>query len=334
MSLVDRERIKLAALQKIIGPELKRFDSIYDELVSGEHPLIEVVCAHVKQGRSKRFRPTLLMLTAKGDAPLDEHVIRAAACVEMIHTATLLHDDIIDESLTRRGMPSVNNAWDTATALVMGDYLYSKALDCLSRFGLHDALRHLSDTTVKMSEAEMIQIQTRNDLHISEATYLEIIYKKTASLIESACRIGAAFNPRASAHEAAYGEFGRKVGFVFQITDDIFDYSGDSRRLGKPTGQDWEEGRVTLPLIAALRSAPDDERRALLEHVEGMSAAERRAAWPRLKTFVDFHGGIDTSRDLARRYGEEAKAALADVAAGAQEELLTVAVDYVLKRLN
>ena len=334
MSLVDRERIKLHALQKIIGPELERFDAIYSELVSGENRLIDLVCEHVKQGRSKRFRPTLLMLTAKTDAPLGDDVIRAAACVEMIHTATLLHDDIIDESLTRRGLPSVNTAWDTATALVMGDYLYSKALECLSRHGLHDALRHLSDTTFKMSEAEMIQIQTRNDLAISEETYLEIIYKKTASLIESGCRIGAGFNPRAAVHAAAFAEFGRMVGFVFQITDDIFDYSGDSRRLGKPTGQDWEEGRITLPLIAALKAAPAAERDALLAELTGADIVQRRVAWPRLKAFVDAHGGIESSRDLARRYGGEAKSVLADVAEGAQAELLTVAVDYVLRRLN
>ncbi|MBK9303022.1 MAG: polyprenyl synthetase family protein [bacterium] len=334
MSLLDQERVRLWALQKIIGDELSRFDAVYDGLVRGETPLIEAVCDHVKQGRSKRFRPTLLLLTAKHDAPTPQEAVLCAACVEMIHTATLLHDDFIDEAPTRRGLPSVNQAWGPATALVMGDYLYSKALDCLSRAGLHEALRLLAATTLKMSQAEMMQIETRHDLALTEERYLDIILRKTASLIESACAIGAGFNPAAERHVAAYGEFGRMIGFVFQITDDIFDFLGDERRLGKPTGQDWEEGRITLPLIAALRDAPAERRERLLGRVGGLRGPARAEAWPEVKDFVVEHGGTEYARGMAKEYGDRAKAAITAVATGVQKDLLVVSVDYVLRRLN
>ena len=334
MSLLDQERVQLWALQKIIGDELSRFDAVYDGLVRGETPLIEEVCAHVKQGRSKRFRPTLLLLTAKHDAPTPQEAVLCAACVEMIHTATLLHDDFIDEALTRRGLPSVNQAWGPATALVMGDYLYSKALDCLSRAGLHEALRLLAATTLKMSQAEMMQIETRCDLALTEERYHDIILRKTASLIESACAIGAGFNPAAERHVEAYGEFGRMIGFVFQITDDIFDFLGDERRLGKPTGQDWEEGRITLPLIAALRDAPAEQRARLLGRVEGLTGPARAEAWAEVRDFVLEHGGTDYARGRAKEFGDRAKSAITAVASGVQRDLLVVSVDYVLRRLS
>jgi octaprenyl-diphosphate synthase len=334
MSLLDLDRIKLWALQKIIGGELERFDTVYEEMMSGEYELIESVCAHVRNGKSKRFRPTLLLLSAKENGPSSDEAVIAAACVEMIHTATLLHDDIIDEALTRRGLPAVNEAWDTATALVMGDYLYSKALVVLSQHQQFEALKLLSGTTLKMSQAEMMQIQTRHDMAISEETYLDIIYRKTASLIESACIIGAGFHKDNAERTDIFGDFGRKIGFVFQITDDIFDYLGDERRLGKPTGQDWEEGRITLPLIAALRQAPQEKSSDLLGRIQAIAPDERAGLWPEVKGFVLEHGGVDYARDLARRYGDEGKAALAPVAAGAQKDLLAVAVEYVLRRLN
>jgi len=334
MSLLDRQRVQLLTLQRIIGGELKRFDTVFDGMMSGETPLIEAVCAHVRHGKSKRFRPTLLLLAAKHEDAVPDAAITAAACVEMIHTATLLHDDIIDEATTRRGLPSINHAWDVATAVVMGDYLYSKALDVLASARMGEALRLLAGTTFKMSQAEMMQLETRHDLGISEETYLTIIERKTASLIESACAIGAGFHPEHAQRTGVFGEFGRKIGFVFQITDDIFDYLGDERRLGKPTGQDWEEGRITLPLIAALRQAPTTACDALLAEVAAVPPGERNLLWPRVKAFVLEHGGVDYARDLARRLGDEGKSALAPVAAGAQKDLLTVAVEYVLRRLN
>lgn len=334
MSLLDRERIKLVSLQKKIGPALKKVDAEFLRITEGDSPLTREICEHIRQGKSKKFRPTLLLLAAQTDEGIAEEAITAAASVELVHTATLVHDDFIDEAQTRRGLPSVNARYGSSAALIMGDYLYSKALQSLCAEGLHHAVDLLSRTTVLMSEAEMLQLEHRFDLDIEESRYQQIIYQKTASLIENACRIGVHFNPNLPDGEEAFGEFGAKTGLVFQITDDIFDYLGDERRLGKPTGQDWEEGRITLPLIAAWRNAPQELRERVRAHAKLREPAERMEIWPEVKGMVADYGGVDYAFAQARRFGEEAKSALAPLASGPQKDLLAVAVEYVINRLN
>lgn len=334
MSLLDRERIKLISLQKKIGADLKKVDAEFLRITRGDSPLTQDICDHIRQGKSKRFRPTLLLLAAQTAGGIADEAITAAASVELVHTATLVHDDFIDEAQTRRGLPSVNQKYGSSAALIMGDYLYSQALQNLCAKGLYHAVSLLSRTTVLMSEAEMLQLEHRYDLGISEERYLKIIYQKTASLIENSCRIGASFNADVSSHEEAFATFGAKTGLVFQITDDIFDYLGDERRLGKPTGQDWEEGRITLPLIAAWRNAPEDVKTRILAHARLRNAEDRMACWPEVKALVSDFGGVDYAFAKAREFGEEAKGALAPVASGSQKDLLAVSVEYVINRLN
>jgi octaprenyl-diphosphate synthase len=334
MGLVDRERIKLITLQKKIAPALERVEAEFRQITDGDSPLTREICDHIRQGKSKRFRPTLLLLSAQDGDGYPDDAVTAAACVELVHTATLVHDDFIDEAMTRRGLPSVNARYGQSAALIMGDYLYSKALHRLCLTGQAQAVELLARTTVLMSEAEMLQLEHRYDMAITEERYLQIIYQKTASLIENSCRIGVAFNPRLQDAGEAFGTFGAKTGLVFQITDDIFDYLGDERRLGKPTGQDWEEGRITLPLIAAWRHAPEKARARIAELAARRDGAERGACWSEVKDFVTEHGGVDYAFAKAREFGEEAKAALGPVASGPQKDLLAVAVEYVINRLN
>ena len=334
MSLRDRERIQLFTLQRKIAGALRQFEESFAAVIEARTDLTQEICTHLRKSNGKRFRPTLLLLSAKDDTGVAPRAITAAACVELVHTATLVHDDFIDDALTRRGQPSINEAWGGPAALIMGDYLYSKALDVLCAHGLDEAVKLLARTTLLMSEAEMLQLELKYDLGISEDQYLRIIHQKTASLIETACRIGASFNSRVNGQEESFADFGRKIGLVFQITDDIFDYLGDERRLGKPTGQDWEEGRITLPLIAALQQAPPaagERFRALATVLEGK---ERSGRWPAVKAFVTEHGGVEYAQAQARQYGEEAKQALAPVASGTQKDLLAIAVEYVINRLN
>jgi octaprenyl-diphosphate synthase len=334
MSLLDRERIKLITLQRKIAPALAQVSAEFARISDGSSPLTREICQHIQQGKSKRFRPTLLLLSAQDGDSIDPAAIRAAACVELVHTATLVHDDFIDEALTRRGLPSINEKYGSSAALIMGDYLYSKSLAELCDQGLDHAVRLLAHTTVKMSEAEMLQLEYRYDLDVGEERYMQIIYQKTASLIETSCRIGAHLNPRLSGEEEAFGAFGSQTGLVFQITDDIFDFLGDERRLGKPTGQDWEEGRVTLPLIVAWRNAPPAARERLAGYAGRRDSAARAEHWPAVKDFVMEYGGVDYAFARSRELGERAKEALAPVASGPQKDLLAVAVEYVINRLN
>ena len=334
MSMLERERIKLITLQKKVAPALAEVDAAFRRITDGDSPLTREICDHIRQGKSKRFRPTLLLLAAQDGDAFPPEAITAAASVELVHTATLVHDDFIDDALTRRGLPSVNVKYGRSAALIMGDYLYSKALHNLCAAGLHHAVELLARTTVLMSEAEMLQLEHRWDMDIAESRYLQIIDQKTASLIENSCRIGASFNRRLADHEDAFGAFGNRTGRVFQITDDIFDYLGDERRLGKPTGQDWEEGRITLPLIAALRGAPPAARARIAELAAARAPAVRAGCWPEGRACVTDHGGVDYAFAEARAFGEEAKAALGPVASGPQKDLLAVAVEYVINRLN
>lgn len=334
MGLVDRERIKLITLQRKIGPALELVDQQFRRITDGNSPLTRKICEHIRKGKSKRFRPTLLLLAAQDGEGFPPEAITAAASVELVHTATLVHDDFIDEAVTRRGLPAVNVKYGSSAALIMGDYLYSKALHNLCLAQLHHPVELLARTTVLMSEAEMLQLENRYDMEISEELYMQIIYQKTASLIENSCRIGVSFNKRLAASEDAFGIFGNKTGMVFQITDDIFDYLGDERRLGKPTGQDWEEGRITLPLIAAWRNSSVEAKKRIGELSGQTDSTVRAASWPEVKTFVTDFGGVDYAFDMARELGEMAKAALGPVASGPQKDLLAVAVEYVINRLN
>jgi len=334
MTLLNRERSQLWRLQQIVAPELKRFEAELAAVMAGGTPLVREICDHLQRGRSKRFRPTLLLLAAKHDGGIDDRAILAAACVELVHTATLVHDDSIDEAATRRGLPSVNRAWGDHAALIMGDYLYAKAIDALCCSGLDEAVHRLVRTTLLMSQAEMMQLELRRDLGTSEEQYLQVIEYKTASLIQTVCDIGASFNPAVDGCRGCFGDFGRQVGLVFQITDDVFDFLGDERHLGKPTGQDWEEGRITLPLIAALQRAPAAARAEFEAAIAERPDAPWRSHWPRVKSFVAAHGGVDCALRLARRLGEEAKARLEPLPGDGQRRLLEIAVDYVINRAH
>jgi octaprenyl-diphosphate synthase len=334
MSLPDFELVKLVQLQRRIKPSLVAMQAALDGLVASDIELAAEVGRHVRQGQGKLFRPTLLLLSAMDGGEVPADAIEAAAAVELVHTATLVHDDFIDEAQTRRGRPAVNAKYGPATALIMGDLLYTRALRHLARLSLVRAFQLMTETAVLMSEAEMLQVQTRYSLDVDEDTYLRIIYQKTASLIECACRIGASFLPDGEAMDQMFQQFGRQTGLVFQITDDIFDYLGDPRRLGKPTGGDWEEGRITLPLIAAWRRASEPKRRMLNALAGCRDPRERAASWAEVQAFVQAHGGVEYAYERARSYGQQAKQALAGLAPGPRRELLATAVEYVINRLN
>ncbi len=334
MALPDFERIKLARLQHRIRPHLDAMTLALDRLVSSDIALADEVGRHVRDGQGKLFRPTLLLLSALENGHVPGEAIEAAAAVELVHTATLVHDDFIDDAEMRRGRPAVNVKYGPATALIMGDLLYTRALQHLARLGLVRPYQLMTDAAVNMSEAEMLQVQTRFRLDVDEEVYLRIIYQKTASLIECACRIGCSFVPGGESMDDVFRLFGRQTGLVFQITDDIFDYLGDPRRLGKPTGCDWEEGRITLPLIASWRRAGDAERRELADLDAAREPADRAAGWARVQAFVENHGGVEYAYERARIFGDEAKKALADLPASPRRELLTTAVEYVINRLN
>ena len=292
--------------------------------------LIDDVWTHLLQAPGKRLRPILLLLSAKAHGGGGEHVIMAGAVVEMVHTATLIHDDVVDKARVRRGQPSVNHRWHDGIALMMGDFLYSKGFQLFTAAGLGPEMALLADTTNRMSIAEMMQFEFHTKLDMREEEYLLLIGEKTAALIEAACALGAML--AGCSDPQAVARYGRNVGLAFQITDDLFDYLGDEFVVGKPVGNDLREGKVTLPLIAALRNAPAPARR----HIEsGIRSGEVFAGqWAQIADFVREHGGIEYALARAQGFGRDAKAALAAVPPSPERDALDAAVDFIINRCN
>jgi octaprenyl-diphosphate synthase len=330
--LAGEDRVKLQTLQENIAGELDALEMEISRLLTGELALLQEICDHLGKGKGKRFRPTLLLITAKSDDGLSTDAVFAAACVELVHTATLIHDDFIDEAELRRGLPTVNARWGASAALIMGDYLYSKVFALMTARNLVESMKIIARTTHSMSIAEMMQLERRRKLDLNEDDYMTIILRKTASLIEASCEMGALLHPRLREHRKVLADYGRRVGLAFQITDDIFDYLGDDRRLGKPVGGDWREGRITLPLIAAWRNAPAADRARLEDGCRAVANAEE--LWPHVCDFVQNHGGVEYAYDVAHRFGRNAKDGLAAVEVQPQREILATAADYVLGRLQ
>ncbi len=331
MPLAGEDRVKLQSLQGLIADDLGVLEGEYNSLLEGDLPLLQHICDHLKLGRGKRFRPTLLLITAKNGSGVNAEAVFAAACVELVHTATLIHDDFIDEAETRRNLPTVNAKWGPSAALIMGDWIYSKVFALLTARDMVEPMKIIARTTHSMSIAEMIQLERRRDLNLSEDDYMTVIRRKTASLIEASCEIGSLLHPELVKKRTSLATFGLNVGLAFQITDDIFDYLGDDRRLGKPVGGDWREGRITLPFIAAWRNAPAAEVARLQEALAGERGAE---LWPDVCKMVQNYGGVDYAYEIAHKFGRHAKDSIAELEALPQREILTAAADYVLGRLH
>ncbi|UCE01452.1 MAG: polyprenyl synthetase family protein [Candidatus Latescibacterota bacterium] len=292
--------------------------------------LVEEVWDHLLAAPGKRLRPILLLLAARAHGHVGSHTVMAGAVVEMIHTATLIHDDVVDKATVRRGQPTVNRRWHDGIALMMGDFLYSKGFQLFTAAGLQSEMAVLADTTNRMSVAEMMQFEYHTKLDMSEEEYLLLIREKTASLIEASCSLGALLAGADSVEPVS--TYGNNVGLAFQITDDLLDYLGDEYVVGKPVGSDLRDGKVTLPLITALGNAPPSERRRIETEIRSGAIFEER--WPQMVRFVHTHGGIEAALARARRFGSQAKRALLRLPSTPEREALADAVDFILHRCN
>ena len=292
--------------------------------------LIDEVWTHLMRAPGKRLRPTLLLLSTKAHRGASEHRVMAGAVVEMIHTATLIHDDVVDKATVRRGQPAVNRRWHDGIALMMGDFLYSKGFELFTGAGLRAEMAVLAATTNRMSVAEMMQFEYHAKLDMREDEYLLLIREKTAALIEASCTLGALLAGASSTSPVA--TYGNNVGLAFQITDDLLDYLGDEYVVGKPVGSDLRDGKVTLPLIMALGNAPVEERRRMQEDIR--SGAIFNGQWSRMIRFVETHGGIEAALSRARAFGERAKSSLLELPRTPERDALSDAVDFIINRCN
>jgi octaprenyl-diphosphate synthase len=318
-------------LHRIQEPVRKELDGVTGELrriVFADYDGIEEVNAHLLWARGKLFRPTLLLLCNRlGERP-HPRAVTMAALVELVHLATLVHDDAVDHSVLRRGMPTVNALWNHQTAVIMGDYLYSRSITALAELGSVELIRVLSRAANEMSVGELRQLASCDALGFTEDDYERLIASKTASLMSAACELGAVAG--ASAHREALADYGHALGMAFQIADDLLDYTGTQEVTGKPAGQDLREHKVTLPLIATLPRMSVPERR----DVEAFFAAPdvSAAGIDRVVELVVARGGLDYARDRADAYGRQAGEALARLPGGPCRDALLAAIEYVVER--
>lgn len=281
--------LNLSSITLPITKELKHFNLLLDkELMAENQPLCDIF-RHVTNAKGKRLRPILVLLSAKLFGEINEKTYRSALFVEMVHTATLIHDDVIDESELRRGKPSINAGWGNRTAVLSGDYLLSKAVLNLSEKGDYDILSEVLRTACLMSEGELMQSDKAARFDINEADYFNIITRKTATLMEVCCKTGA-FSVDANRQQiSVLAQFGKYLGIAFQIRDDIFDYQ-PSPKLGKPAGNDIREHNFTLPLIYCLNHSDETERQQLLSDLR--QVVEDDSLLPSIVNRVTASGGI------------------------------------------
>lgn len=326
-------RTSLPTLSSIQQPVRPQLDLVVDELrriVLSDFPAIEEVNDHLLWARGKLFRPTLLLLANRiGDRP-HPRAVTLAALVELVHLATLVHDDAVDHSVLRRGMPTVNALWNHQTAIIIGDFLYSRSVQELTSLGRVDLLAVLSRAANEMSVGELRQLVSCDALRFTENDYYRLIASKTASLMSAACEMGAV------AGDANFGgvlaSYGHDLGMAFQIADDLLDYTETAAVTGKPSGQDLREHKMTLPLIAAMQSMSGPA----LRDVETFFADPEPSddGIQHIIGLVRDHGGIEYALQRARDFGERAAQAADGLPASEATYALKDAVTYVVDRRN
>ncbi len=322
----------MKTIDQIIKPieqELRAFESNFRSILRSDILLLDAVVSYLLNRKGKRIRPALTFLTAGLLGEINRRTHIGAAMVELLHTATLIHDDVVDEAMERRGFASINARWNNKIAVLVGDFLLAKGLLIAIDNKEYDFLNVLSESVRLMSEGELLQIQTSREEETNETRYFDIIYGKTASLISACCEIGAISVMNDPNIRSKVKEFGRLLGLAFQIRDDIIDYIGKSSIVGKPIGNDIRERKITLPLIYALQNVPTNEARKVIKQVKSRSKKKD------IKLIVDFvlaNNGISLAEMKAKEFIERAKLILDDFDDSYSKESLMRLADFIVER--
>lgn len=312
----------------LISNELKVFEKRFKEAVRSPAPLLDRIMRFIVKRKGKQLRPMFVMLSARLCGEINEPVYRAASLVELLHTATLVHDDVVDDSMERRGFFSTYALWKAKANVLIGDYLLAKGLLLSLDNNDFRTLQILSDAVRKMSEGELLQMQKARNLNLDEAVYYEIIRNKTASLLASACAAGAWSSSQDETLTERMREFGEKTGMAFQLKDDLFDYA--SENIGKPTGNDIKEKKMTLPLIYTLNNAPRETRRKIIYIVRNQNRDKKKVQW--VIDQVQEHGGIGYATAKMNTFKEEALGLLRQFPESPARQGLEDMVVYVTDR--
>ena len=320
-----------AALREIQEPIRDRLDMVVEEMgriVTSDLPIIADVSRHLLQARGKLFRPTLTLLASSVEDRPQERAITMAAAIELMHLATLVHDDSVDHSVLRRGLPTVNSLFSHQVSVIMGDFLYSRALHALVHEGDIDVLRILTRVSNELTIGEMRQLAAVDRLGFPETEYYELIRAKTATLLSAACEVGALCGARE--HRATLALYGDRLGMAFQIADDILDYTEEAAVTGKPSGLDLREHKVTLPLIAALRMMSLAQRKRVDALFDDEAPGDDLVA--EVAAIVVDAGGVEYARREGERFAREAAAAARRLPDSPARGALVESIAYVMDR--
>ena len=323
----------VAGLKEIVAlveDDLVKVEELFEQQVKSDVRLLAEIGRYVREGGGKRVRPALLLLACRMAGYRGDRAILLASVVEFIHTATLLHDDIIDEATVRRGRSSVNTRWGNDVTVLLGDFLYTKSMGmALSQDNLK-ILRLLSDVTLRMIEGEILEIERNGKLEVTEDEHVDLVRRKTADLFAACTRIGAMLAGVSEEKERALANYGMNLGICFQMVDDLLDYTAEEKTLGKPVANDLREGKLTLPMIFLLKKAGPvaaEKVRMVLED-RGFDRISREE----IARLARDHGALEEARLLAERYAEAARRDLMVFERSAYREALEVLPDFILAR--
>ena len=314
-----------------LAEDMAQVNALIRERMASRHaPRIPEVTAHLVEAGGKRLRPLLTLAAARMLGYTGSDHVKLAATVEFIHTATLLHDDVVDESHRRRGRPTANLLWDNKSSVLVGDYLFSRSFQLMVETGNLRVLDILANASATIAEGEVLQLTAAQDLRTSEAVYLQVIRGKTAALFSAATEVGGVIAGAPAAHVRALFDYGDALGIAFQIVDDILDYSGQEAVIGKNTGDDFRERKLTLPVIKAVAKATPEER-VFWERV--IEKGEQRAGdLAEALAILSRHDAIAAARKQSLAWAEKARQALNNLPAHPLREMLLELVDFVIER--
>jgi octaprenyl-diphosphate synthase len=320
--------VPIEAIREFIAADMQAIDRVIRSRLNSSVALVGQVAEYIIGGGGKRLRPALVVLAAGAHGYRGEMHHRLAAVVEFIHTATLLHDDVVDESGLRRGRATANALFGNAASVLVGDFVYSRAFQMMVEAGNMRILEVLAEATNVIAEGEVLQLMNCRNPDIDEAGYLQVIRCKTAKLFEAATRIGALLGGADRAAEEAMARYGAHLGTAFQLIDDVLDYSGENAVIGKNVGDDLAEGKPTLPLIHAMRHGTPDQAAVVRRAIE----AGGRDELPAVLAAIRDTGALDYARDCARAEAHRAAEALAGLAPSRQREYLVQLTDFAVTR--
>lgn len=316
-------------IKQVLKEDIEKYNKTFSTIMSSDVVLVDKIAKYIVRHKGKGLRPLLVLMSARLCGNPNDNTYTLASVVELLHTASLVHDDVVDNATVRRGFPSINAMWKNKISVLMGDYLLAKSLIGATESGKLEYMNVLANTSRRLSKGELLQIEKSRKLDITEEEYFKIVSDKTAALISACCELGAHSVDANNEKLEAMKQYGENLGIAFQIKDDLLDYEGNQNILGKPIGADLKEKKITLPLLLSFNSAPGSEKKFILKLLKkGANNHDVK----RIIEFCKTYDGINKASETAQSYAKKAKANLYIFPDNENKDIAKKFVDYVLSR--